>query len=220
MATLQSEKLLWGEQYGGGQQQQRIIFKRNMAGRGAALQYQRQGNGKCRIKGNQTQQTTVSIPGSRSRTKTCSPMDKKLVLRKNYSASNFSRKTLHRVMENVSQRPKHTIFGARLQNRFSGSTSSGKFFKYSSYESGAEEPGRDRNRWNVEGGYHSQQSNQPIEVGFLSNLFLVEKKDGDNRPVINLKSRNNFIPYKHFKMGGLRCLKDLLKKGTSCENWT
>ena len=47
---------------------------------------------------------------------------------------------------------------------------------------------------------------------FLSNLFLVGKKDGDNRPVINLKNLNAFIPYLHFKMEGLHLLKDMLKE--------
>ena len=47
---------------------------------------------------------------------------------------------------------------------------------------------------------------------FLSNLFLVPKKDGGNRPVINLKALNSFIPYSHFKMEGLHLLKDLLSE--------
>ena len=48
---------------------------------------------------------------------------------------------------------------------------------------------------------------------FLSSLFLISKKGGGNRPVINLKDLNWFIPYKHFKMEGLHCLKYVLPKG-------
>uniref|UniRef100_A0A1X7U1D4 Uncharacterized protein n=1 Tax=Amphimedon queenslandica TaxID=400682 RepID=A0A1X7U1D4_AMPQE len=36
--------------------------------------------------------------------------------------------------------------------------------------------------------------------GFYSSLFLVPKKDEGMRPVINLKSLNNYIPPHHFKM--------------------
>ena len=46
---------------------------------------------------------------------------------------------------------------------------------------------------------------------FLSHLFLVDKKDGGKRPVINLKQLNSYIPYQHFKMEGLHLLKELLQ---------
>ena len=45
---------------------------------------------------------------------------------------------------------------------------------------------------------------------FLSNMFSLKKKDGGNRPVISLKCLNNFIPYQHFKMEVLYCLKYIL----------
>ena len=49
--------------------------------------------------------------------------------------------------------------------------------------------------------------------GFYSNLFLVPKKDGGQRPVINLKALNQFVQKQHFKMEGIHNLKDLLKPG-------
>ena len=47
---------------------------------------------------------------------------------------------------------------------------------------------------------------------FLSSLSEVSKKDGEIRPVINLKDLNRFIPYERFKMEGLHCLKYVLQK--------
>lgn len=49
--------------------------------------------------------------------------------------------------------------------------------------------------------------------GFLSSIFLVPKKDGRHRPIINLKKFNKFIPHTHFKMEGIHMLKDLLRQG-------
>ena len=34
----------------------------------------------------------------------------------------------------------------------------------------------------------------------LRSLFVVPKKDGGNRPVVNLKPLNQYITYEHFKM--------------------
>ena len=51
------------------------------------------------------------------------------------------------------------------------------------------------------------------ENGFVSSIFLVPKKDGGHRPIINLKRLNYFVPHHHFKMEGIHMLKDLLKQG-------
>ena len=51
------------------------------------------------------------------------------------------------------------------------------------------------------------------EGGFHSNLFLVPKKDGGQRPVINLKTLNSFVQPQHFKMEGIHTLRDLIKPG-------
>ena len=48
---------------------------------------------------------------------------------------------------------------------------------------------------------------------YLSQICLVEKKDGGQRPVINLKGLNQFLKQEHFKMEGLHLLPDLLQPG-------
>ena len=52
---------------------------------------------------------------------------------------------------------------------------------------------------------------KPIPGQFVSNIFLVPKRDGKSRPVINLKDLNVFIQYDHFKMEGIHLLRDLLQ---------
>ena len=46
---------------------------------------------------------------------------------------------------------------------------------------------------------------------FVSRLFLVPKKSGDMRPVINLKTINTFVVYQHFKMENINSLSDILR---------
>ena len=56
------------------------------------------------------------------------------------------------------------------------------------------------------------QCTSPQKGNFRSNLFLVSKKDGDHRPIINLKSLNNLLSCHHFKMEGLNAVKYLLQQ--------
>jgi hypothetical protein len=46
---------------------------------------------------------------------------------------------------------------------------------------------------------------------FLSPMFLVPKADGSWRPVINLRSLNQFVVARHFKMEGIRVVKGLMR---------
>ena len=57
------------------------------------------------------------------------------------------------------------------------------------------------------------RATDPIRGRIFSTLFLVPKKDGGQRQVINLKSLNSFIHAPHFKMEAIHKLKSLLKKG-------
>ena len=54
--------------------------------------------------------------------------------------------------------------------------------------------------------------------GFYSRLFLVPKKGGSMRPVIDLSSLNKFIVNEHFQMENLSCLKTLLLPGDFMTN--
>ena len=49
--------------------------------------------------------------------------------------------------------------------------------------------------------------------GFYSNVFVVPKRDGGWRPIINLRKLNSYIHTPHFKMENVFSLRDILKKG-------
>jgi hypothetical protein len=46
------------------------------------------------------------------------------------------------------------------------------------------------------------------EQGFISSMFVVPKKDGGNRPAVNLKPLNQYLVYEHLKMEGAHMLRD------------
>jgi hypothetical protein len=50
-------------------------------------------------------------------------------------------------------------------------------------------------------------------IRFVSQMFIIKKQSGGFRPIINLKSLNQFIVYRHFKMENLASLRHLIVKG-------
>lgn len=51
------------------------------------------------------------------------------------------------------------------------------------------------------------------EIRFCANLFLVPKKTGDLRPVINLKPFNQFVTYRKFKLESVAAVANFLRQG-------
>ena len=51
------------------------------------------------------------------------------------------------------------------------------------------------------------------EDGFYSRLFVIPKRDGSMRPVIDLSPLNHFIDTPHFQMENLATVKSLLRQG-------
>ena len=54
---------------------------------------------------------------------------------------------------------------------------------------------------------------RPHQQTFVSRIFLVPKKDGSHRPIVDLRELNKFIRWEHFKMEGIHLVKDILQEG-------
>ena len=48
---------------------------------------------------------------------------------------------------------------------------------------------------------------------YVSSLFLVPKKGGQFRPVVNLKGLNQFVAYQSFRLENLNSLRPLVQLG-------
>jgi hypothetical protein len=48
--------------------------------------------------------------------------------------------------------------------------------------------------------------------GFISGLFVIPKRSGGFRPIVNLKSLNKFVRPEHFKMEGISSLQELIRR--------
>ena len=48
---------------------------------------------------------------------------------------------------------------------------------------------------------------------FVSNIFMIPKKSGGNRPVIDMRALNEFVEYIPFRMKDISLLKSVVKQG-------
>jgi ribonuclease HI len=60
---------------------------------------------------------------------------------------------------------------------------------------------------------HAIEEVDPQTLGFYSTFFLVPKKDGGQRPVLNLKGLNKFVQVRSFKMQTLQLVLQQLHQG-------
>ena len=81
-------------------------------------------------------------------------------------------------------------------------------FPDATYGPGANSSNTSGNREHVEQGSH--RANRESGWGFFKQYF---------RPVVNLRYINQFIPYQHFKMKGLFCLRELLQGDYTRASW-
>jgi len=61
--------------------------------------------------------------------------------------------------------------------------------------------------------YIEQRGNRS-PTSFISQLFLVKKKGGGFKPLVNLKGLNQYIGTEHFDMEELHLLPSLAQQGT------
>ena len=63
------------------------------------------------------------------------------------------------------------------------------------------------------------QQKQHEAEEFLSNIFLVGKRDGRNQPVVNSRYLNQLIPHQHFKLEVCFASANHYKREITCASW-
>ena len=142
-----------------------------------------------------------------------SPIDKKIILAKKHSSCSISRKTetfCKSLDENNTG--SHTFGHSKMmQNFITFKTFTVKNSFPTNNESRRCMVGETEVKEMLKRG--TIRKVQPLKGQFVSKLFPVKKKDGSQRPVINLKQLNAYIPYCYFKLEVLQNLKYMLQKG-------
>ena len=135
----------------------------------------------------------------------CSSNSRKMILETKNSKM-YPRREDKRISPSLETTGKRSIslgFSSRLPNSSSNGTSTGEDSKSTKVKSGTTKIIRSGSEDIAGKGLHFKS---------LSLKRGISKKGGGNRPVINLKDLNWFIPYRHFKMEGLKYLKYVLRK--------
>ena len=93
----------------------------------------------------------------------------------------------YEVLGNSDKQHRNSVVSKGLYNTISQNFAKEKHPKLSQIKSGRKDSSTEGNSRDVEQPNH-------LEGELISNIFLVEKKDEENRPVIKLKHLNQFIP--------------------------
>ena len=124
------------------------------------------------------------------------------------SGKNFP---LHLQLGGDNERCMGAKYSTGIRSRPNSSTLSVPPPKRTKYQQGGGKSSLNRGRENV-----IKECNKPstgTESRFYSQLFILPKKDGGQRPITNLKKLNSFVKPQHFKMESITMLKDTLKQG-------
>ena len=193
---------------GGSRTTNRFVYRKK------GRQTQSQGKGHCDNKPF-SQEFGIFCANIRFRFTKRKPIHKKSIPGNKDTSGPSSRETklLSKVLGKINQRPKHIGHCTRdsdtLQKKILPKI---KKSEGDRHVQGSEDSGKQGNFRYVEKRGDKGMSTSPKSV-CEHRVFLVGKRDGGNRPVINFKKLNKLIPYQHFKMEGLHYLRYMLQQG-------